>query len=196
VGVPLEKPVPTGSGTRSQIVTSPNVSVLDTYAQPKPCLSDSSMTIHCELACTCHIATRTVRSLCTRCQRRTSKLRPTMLTLKEPFQRTAAGPPVQPDDDFVGRIRVGRGKEPKEEFGCILRARDGQKASIGFADIEIDIRDRTAVDRVFCDLLDTPPQPRVWSSTYSSCCCSGNGVELLFPRALAQQAVLEAQHSS
>jgi hypothetical protein len=79
-----------------------------------------------------------------------------MLTLKEPFQRTAAGPPVQPDDDFVGRIRVGRGKEPKEEFGCILRARDGQKAGIGFADIEIDIWDRTAVDRVFCDLLDTP----------------------------------------
>jgi len=117
----------------------------------------------------CHIATKTVHSLFNIGQIRSISPFRAMLTLEKSFQGTAPRPSVQPDEDFVGRIRVCRGEEPEEEFRGIFGTRDGQKASIGFADVEIDVGDGTAVDSIFwhlsarekSSLLDEKPTLRL-----------------------------------
>ena len=44
-----------------------------------------------------------------------------MLTLEKPFQRAAPGASIQPNDNFIGCVRICRREEPKEKLGGILR---------------------------------------------------------------------------
>ena len=48
-----------------------------------------------------------------------------MLTLKEPFQRTASWTAVQPNDDLFGRILVRGREEPEKQLCRIRLIRDG-----------------------------------------------------------------------
>ena len=72
------------------------------------------------------------------------------ILLEETLERAAAGATVQPDGDLVARQWIVRGEEPEVQFARLVRSRgDGQKAGIGFTNIEVDVRDRRAIDGEF-----------------------------------------------
>lgn len=77
-----------------------------------------------------------------------------VLTLQKALQRTAAGASIQPDDDLIRGIWVCRREEPEEKLRSVLRARDRQEAGVRLADVEVNIRDRTTIDGIFCTSLD------------------------------------------
>jgi len=94
------------------------------------------------------IAIKTVRSL-HNVVSRPSELLQCFPTLEKPFQRAAARAAVEPNENLISRSRVFRWEKPEIKLGGIFLRRDGQKARVGLANIEIDFWDCTAIDGEF-----------------------------------------------
>jgi len=66
--------------------------------------------------------------------------------LQETLQTRAARTTVEPDQDLVAGELIGRRDVPEEELGAVRSAGDRKCTGIGFANVEVDVGDRRAVD--------------------------------------------------
>lgn len=71
--------------------------------------------------------------------------------LQKPYERTAPRSSIQPDGDLTGSLGVAGGEEPKEEARVAGRT-VGEKAGVGFAEVEVKSWECGAVDEEACGL--------------------------------------------
>lgn len=86
----------------------------------------------------------------------------------------AARATIEPDGNLLVGGRVAGREEPEKQFaGLVRRGRDGQQASIGLSNIEVDIRNSRAIDNKFCIPVSTLRLLMSEVTTYSRSRCLG-----------------------
>jgi hypothetical protein len=142
LGVPWEKPVPTGCSTKRMLERFVQLHWLTVgFAWPNDHENG------CEYA-------QKIRF--ERGKTKEKKKKAYTVLLEEAFEGGAAGPAVGPEDEVVEAALRARGEEPEEELARLGGVRaDGQEAGPRGADVKVDLRDRRAVDVKFLSVVQT-----------------------------------------